>query len=239
MEENTKKNLSAIPIISLVFAIISLLFLLIYYMQLQDKTFYQLEVSSQQLNQQFLINIIVIFVLSALGLILGIISKIAKREPKAIATSAIIISIIPILIIIGIIMIPTTTITLKKQGSVDLDKFNEEYRFVENEEFDWYKHIGTIQTFTSEEPPATVKATVYLGYKKDDKATSAEIIENQIEIKEFLRVYFRGKSASELKNVNNEEKFKIEIRNGINDRILSKSKIREIKFEQLDIVEQN
>ncbi len=114
----------------------------------------------------------------------------------------------------------------------------EEYKGTP-EEYDWYKSIGTIQTFTSDEPPATVRVNVYLGYKKDDKATSAEITNKSVELKEFLRRYFRGKSAFELKNVNNEDKFKIEIRNGINDKVLFSSKIRSVSFDQLDVVEQN
>ena len=54
-----------------------------------------------------------------------------------------------------------------------------------------------------------------------------------------MRRYFRGKTASELKNSNNEDKLKMEIRNGINDKILSNSKIRDISFDQFDIIEQN
>lgn len=150
----------------------------------------------------------------------------------------IIIGIVAIIVIVVISFIVAKIVTNNKSGSDTSSKYIDEY-VDEREEFDWYKSIGTIQTFTSEEPPATVRSTVYIGYKKDDKATSAEITAKSVELKEFLRVYFRGKTAAELKNVNNEEKFKIEIRNGINDKILSKSKIRAISFDQLDVVEQN
>jgi len=77
-----------------------------------------------------------------------------------------------------------------------------------------------------------------LGYKKEDKACSTEITNRTVEIKEFLRLYFRSKTAAELKNPANEEKFKVEIKNGINDKVLSGSKIRAISFNQLDVVEQ-
>ena len=83
------------------------------------------------------------------------------------------------------------------------------------------------------------RVNVYLGYKKDDKATSTEITQRSVELKDFLRKYFRGKTAAELKNSNNEEKLKMEIRNGINDKVLSSSKIRDISFDQLDVIEQN
>ena len=114
----------------------------------------------------------------------------------------------------------------------------EEYQG-QREVFDWYKSIGVIQTTTSDENPATVRVNVFLGYKKDDKVCSTEITQRTVELKDYLRRYFRGKSASELKNSNNEDKLKMEIRNGINDLILSNSKIRDISFDQLDVIEQN
>lgn len=101
--------------------------------------------------------------------------------------------------------------------------------------YSWYKSLGVIQTTTYE--GATVRANVYLGYKKDDKATSTEITARSVELKDFLRRYFRGKTKAELSNPNNEETIKMEIRNGINDRVLSSSKVREIQFEQLDVIE--
>lgn len=103
---------------------------------------------------------------------------------------------------------------------------------------DWYKSIGPIQTFTNDEIPATVRVEIFLGYKKDDKTTSAEITQRSVEIQEFLRKYFRTQTASDLKKVINEDRIKIEIKNGINDKILNTSKVRSIAINQLDVLEQ-
>lgn len=115
----------------------------------------------------------------------------------------------------------------------------EEYKSGVREYYDWYKSIGVIQTTTCDPIPATVRVNVFLGYKKDDKATSTEITQRSVEIKDFLRRYFSGKTAAELKNVDNEDKLKMEIRNGINDKVLSGSKIRDVSFDQKDVIEQN
>jgi len=56
-----------------------------------------------------------------------------------------------------------------------------------------------------------------------------------VELKDFLRSYFQNKTVAELRQ---EEKIKIEIRNEINDNILSKSKIKAVAFTQYDIIEQ-
>ena len=81
---------------------------------------------------------------------------------------------------------------------------------------------------------AAVSAAVVLGYKLDDKATSTEIIARDVELRDYLRRFFMGKTSAEL-SPKNEDNLEREIRNGINDFILSSSKIRAVKFQSLDI----
>lgn len=101
----------------------------------------------------------------------------------------------------------------------------------------WYSSLGSIRTKTSDTLPASVVVEVVLGYKIDDKATSTEITSRQIEIKDFLRRFFTEKTVSELRP-QNEDKLRIEIRNSINDDILSTSKIKDVRFLTLEVVEQ-
>lgn len=150
----------------------------------------------------------------------------------------IIIGIAAVIVIVVISFVTAKLVMSHKTEQVYNPAGLQEYTG-ERESYDWYKSIGTIQTFTCDEPPSTVRVDVYLGYKKDDKAASAEITARSVEIKEFLRRYFRGKTASELKNVNNEDKFKIEIKNGINDKVLSTSRIRDVSFNEFVTVDQN
>lgn len=239
MEENIKKNQSEFPIISLVFGSISFLFCLIIIFL---HSFIHL-----------LIAIDFLFIFSVLGLILGIISKTRKYEPKVISTLSIIfssiasvVSVIIFIIFIGIPVINSSDIIARTTELVTniMSESDVSYKhYVEHEEDDeqlgWYKSIGTIHSETFEEPPAIVRATVYLGYKYNDKSVSDEINSKSREIKEFLQLYFHEKTAAELMNVDNEEIFKNEIRNTINEKILSISKIQSISFDQLDIILQN
>ncbi|MDE7382411.1 MAG: flagellar basal body protein FliL, partial [Treponemataceae bacterium] len=66
---------------------------------------------------------------------------------------------------------------------------------------------------------------------------STEITQRNIELKDFLRRYFTEKTAAQLRP-QNENNLKIELKNAINDEILSSSKIKDISFLQLDVVEQ-
>lgn len=115
---------------------------------------------------------------------------------------------------------------------------SEEYISGQREIFDWYTSLGLIQTTTCDEPPATVRVDIAIAYKKDDVATLTEITSRTVEIKSFLRRYFNGKTAAELKNTNNEDILEQEIKDGINDKILNSSRIRDVVFMQKDVIKQ-
>lgn len=143
------------------------------------------------------------------------------------------------IILIVVVVVVTVKIASKNSTQVTAIPVSEEYASGQREVFDWYTSLGTIQTVTCDDIPATVRVDVVLGYKKDDKATSTEITQRTVELKDFLRRYFSGKTASELRNTNNEDALANEIKNGINDKILSSSRIRDVKFLQKDVIEQN
>ena len=105
------------------------------------------------------------------------------------------------------------------------------------EVLDWYTSIGSIRTKSSDPIPASITVEPVLGYKQADKTTATEITSRQIEIKDYLRRYFTEKTAADLRP-QNEEKIRIEIRNTINDDILTSSKIRDVKFLSFDIISQ-
>ena len=150
----------------------------------------------------------------------------------------IIIGLAAIIVIIVVVVI-TVKVAGKNSSSITAIPSAEEYVSGQREIFDWYTSLGLIQTSTCDDPPATVRVDVALAYKKDDKATSTEITQRTVELKSFLRRYFSGKTAAELRNPNNEDALENELKNGINDKILSSSKIRDVVFQTKDVIEQN
>ena len=140
------------------------------------------------------------------------------------------------IILIVVIVVVTVNIFLKNNAGSQPVNISEEYA-VQREILDWYTSLGPIRTKTSDDIPASVVVDVVLGYKKEDKACSTEITQRTIELKDYLRRYFTQKTIAELKP-QNEQKLKIELRNAINDEILSSSKIKDISFQQLDVIEQ-
>ena len=141
-----------------------------------------------------------------------------------------------IILIVVVVIITNVVMNKNNPSSDNITRISDEY-VVQKEILDWYTSLGAIRTKTSDELPASVVVDIALGYKKDDKATSTEITQRTIELKDFLRRYFTEKTIVELRP-QNEQKLKIELRNAINDEILSSSKIKDVSFQQLDVLEQ-
>jgi flagellar FliL protein len=101
----------------------------------------------------------------------------------------------------------------------------------------WNTSLGSMRMRSRDPIPASITVDIALGYKIDDTAAPAEIVARTIELKDFLRRYFMSKSAEELQP-RNEDRLRIEIRNAINDDILSTSKILDVRFMNLEVIEQ-
>ncbi len=140
------------------------------------------------------------------------------------------------IILIVVIVVVTVNILSKNTAASPNVPISDEY-VTQREILDWYTSLGAIRTKTSDDISASVVVDIALGYKKDDKACSTEITQRNIELKDFLRRYFTEKTIAELKP-QNEQRLKIELRNTINDEILSSSKIKDISFLQLDVIQQ-
>lgn len=142
-----------------------------------------------------------------------------------------------VILIVTVVVVTMKVVGGNNTGTNAAIPMTEEYTAAK-EILDWYTSLGLIQTRTMEANPASVRVDVVLGYKKEDKATSTEITQRTVELKDFLRRYFTQKTAEELRP-QNEENLKIEIRNAINDTILSSSKIKDVRFMQMDVIQSN
>ena len=147
----------------------------------------------------------------------------------------VLIGVAAVIFIVTIVVI--TTKILNKGGSAQTAiPISEEYT-VKRESYDWYTSLDQIRTSTSDPVPASVSVTIALGYKKDDKIASTEITERRIEIIDFLRRFFSEQTVEDLRP-QNEEVIRQQIRDQINDDILSNSRIRDVRFTGKDVVQQ-
>ena len=148
----------------------------------------------------------------------------------------ILIGVVAVIFIVTIVVV--TTAILNKGGKTPSQSIpiSEEYT-VKRDSYDWYTSLDQIRTSTSDPVPASVSVTIALGYKKEDKAASTEITERRIEIIDFLRRFFSEQTVEDLRP-QNEEVLRQQIRDQINDDILSNSRIRDVRFTGKDVVQQ-
>jgi flagellar FliL protein len=145
----------------------------------------------------------------------------------------VLIALVALVFIVTVVVITVSIMTSNSPNQTAVP-VSEEYKGI-REELSWYTSVGSISTRSADDIPASVVADMAFGYTLDDKATPAELTSRLIELKDFLRSFFQHKTAEELRN---EDKVKIEIRNSINDNILSKSKIKDVRFIKYEIVTQ-
>jgi flagellar FliL protein len=99
-----------------------------------------------------------------------------------------------------------------------------------------FSAIGIVRTSTKDPVPYAVIVDMVLGYDLNDNATATEMTTRLYELRDFVRSFFRSKTASELQP-ENEARLKKEIVEVLNTRVLSTSKVRDIYFIQLDVME--
>ncbi len=111
----------------------------------------------------------------------------------------------------------------------------EEYQ-PKRPQLSWFTNIGVIRTRTKDATPYSVVVNVVLGYDLDNKLYQSELTNRLYELKDFVRAFFSQKTAGDLR-ADNEERLKLEMREMLNSQILQDARVREILFEQLDVVE--
>ena len=104
-------------------------------------------------------------------------------------------------------------------------------------EYSYYDSIGSITVRTRDYPvSSSVTVEMIIGYDLGDMNASSELISRRYELRDFIRRYFTGKTASELLP-DREEELKKEIREMLNTRFLDTARARIILFNRLDVSE--
>ncbi len=148
----------------------------------------------------------------------------------------ILIALAAVIFVVTVVVITVKIATKGGSGKTDNFVVGQEWS-TKRDVYDWYTSLDQINTNTDEEHPSSVRVQVALGYKKDDKAAATEITARRIEITDFLRRFFSEQTANDLKP-QNEEELRLNIRDQINDEILSDTSIKDVRFTALDVVQQ-
>ena len=99
-----------------------------------------------------------------------------------------------------------------------------------------FTSIGQIRTSTKDTIPHAVVVDMVVHYDQNDTAASGEFTGRLYELRDFVRSFFRSKTADELKP-ENEPRLKQEIVEQLNTKVLNSARARMITFNQLDVMQ--
>jgi len=102
--------------------------------------------------------------------------------------------------------------------------------------FSMFTNIGVVRTRTKDPTPYAVIVDMVIAYDENDSTAQSELIARTVELRDFVRSFFRSKYVEELEP-ENERQLKREIIELLNTQILNTAKVRDIFFNQLDSME--
>ncbi len=103
-------------------------------------------------------------------------------------------------------------------------------------EYMYFTAIDLINTRTNDPTPAMVRVSLALGYDMNDRLAQTELTNRRYEIQDFIRSFFSLKTIDELRP-EHELQLQQEIREALNTRILQTTKIRNVLFQQFDVIQ--
>ena len=103
-------------------------------------------------------------------------------------------------------------------------------------QFSVFTSIGLIRTSTRDPVPYSVVVDMVIHYDMNDTAASSEFTGRLYELRDFVRQFFRSKSADEL-SPESEPRLKQEIIELLNTKVLNSARARMITFNQLDVMQ--
>jgi flagellar FliL protein len=98
-----------------------------------------------------------------------------------------------------------------------------------------FNAIGLIRTSTRDAIPYSVVVDMIIGYDLNDNTAATELTGRLYELRDFVRLFFKTKTADELQP-ENEPRLKQEILEWLNTKILNSARARIILFNQLDVM---
>jgi flagellar basal body-associated protein FliL len=93
-----------------------------------------------------------------------------------------------------------------------------------------------VRTSTNDPAPHSVIVDMILYYDENSTPAQTELIGRVDELRDFVRRYFRGKRADELVP-ENEDRLKQEIIEQLNTRMFNTARVRQVTFNQLDVLQ--
>ncbi len=137
-----------------------------------------------------------------------------------------------VIFIVTVVVITMSIVNKQGKPATTVVK-SEEYQAA-TPKYQYVGTIGEIRTRTSDKEPSSVAVKIELGFDLEDKESPVELNLRMPQIRDYLRRYFTSKMADDL-TPDKEVIIKEEIRETLCN-MLSKPTVREVLFDQLNVV---
>jgi flagellar FliL protein len=178
------------------------------------------------------------FFFPIIGIILWLAYSRSPQKAKSCgkgAVAGLITGVVLFIILLFLTPIITTAINISENNRTSNITSSDTY-VGEDSQYSFFTNIGQIRTNTKDAVPGMVVVDMVIGYDSNDNSATREINGRLYELRDFVRTFFRSKTALELKP-ENEAVLKQEIIELLNTQIFSTAKIRMIIFNQLDVID--
>jgi len=139
--------------------------------------------------------------------------------------------------LIFIVTVSVITYTILNKGGQSQTVIPSASPFVgARPQYSVFTSIGLIRTSTRDPVPFSVVVDMVVHYDQNDNTASGEFTGRLYELRDFVRSFFRSKTADELKP-ENEPRLKQEIIEQLNTKVLNSARARMITFNQLDVMQ--
>ena len=139
-------------------------------------------------------------------------------------------------VLIFIVTVSVITYTILNKGGQSQTVIPTNSPFVgARPTYAFFTLIDQVRTTTKDPIPYSVAVNVILGYDESDNATALELTARLYELQDFIRSFFKSKTAAELKP-ENEPRLKEEIKEQLNTKLLNTARIRIVLFKQLEVM---
>ena len=144
-----------------------------------------------------------------------------------------------IIFIVVVVVITVNTITDARGASQSRLPVSEAYTDTPPV-YEWFRvteENEQLRGTTADTPRQTFLVSLHLGYDRNNRAVTTELIDRRIQIRGRVLQYFSNRRASELLGAENQERVKRDLLNIINTLLGGSARIRDIEFDEYQIIE--
>jgi len=139
--------------------------------------------------------------------------------------------------VVFIVTVSTITVRIVTGGGTPQTALPSDSPFIGvRPTFSAFTTIGQVRTNTNDPIPFSVMVDMVILFDQNDNAAQMELTDRVHELRDFVRVFFSSRRADQLRP-ENEPRLRQEIIEHLNTRILNSARVRQVTFNQLDVMQ--